>query len=329
VASFQWLCQTDRRSPHLAHISDLLRHPTRLTKSQSISRRSFWEGSDSASYLDQRSWKMDIVTVMLPHGPTVMTHKGWQPRKPLHLEPPTQSNSRIHILSPHCSRTLVQEDPSNLISPPQKRSQRIYQFINSEKPATKSEPEVLKVIRRHVRKEFIRHSRQMTASTKEDLKVQGPNCNFQNTATFDTYLLAPSTSFSEYPIEMPPSTHALLNNYLTYANSRMFPIGSSFRTSPLKSPEWFHFAITDPAMFHAMLYAAATYLALLEGKSESRDTIYHQNQTILILQNRLNISKQQFDDSTLGAISCLAIGGVCLFANQALITNLSRPYQVT
>jgi hypothetical protein len=159
----------------------------------------------------------------------------------------------------------------------------------------------------------------MNASTKEGLKVQYPNCDLQSASTLDTYLLASSTSFSQYPIEMPPSAHALLSNYLTYASSRMFPVGSSLKTSPLKSPDWFHFAVADPAMFHAMLYAAATYLALLEGKSESKDTIYHQNQTILILQNRLNTSKQEFDDSALGAISCLATGGVYLSS----ITKLS------
>jgi hypothetical protein len=94
----------------------------------------------------------------------------------------------------------------------------------------------------------------------------------------------------------------------------MFPLGSCLTSNPLKSQEWFHFAATDEAMFHAVLYAAAVYLALLLGRRESRDTIYYLTQTISILQKRLNASKQQFDDSTLGAISCLALGEVRVFS---------------
>jgi hypothetical protein len=109
----------------------------------------------------------------------------------------------------------------------------------------------------------------------------------------------------------------------------MFPVGSSLKISPLKSPEWFHFAVTDAAMFHAMLYAAAMYLALLEGRQESKDTLHHQSQTISILRKRLGTLDQGSDDATLGAISCLAVGGVSLVLHkQGFITKISRQYQV-
>jgi hypothetical protein len=242
---------------------------------------------------------MDLVTVLRPYGPTVMIHKNWQPR---------QTPSRIAIQADNkcrqparCSRTVLPEASGTLESSRQKGRQRTYEFINSGTPKLNGR-EALKSIRRHVRKEFILNARQKKAHTDEKLYARSlkPHTNLP-IAALDFYRNAPLTSFSEYPIDMQSGTHALLSQYLQYASSRMFPVGSSLKTSPLKSPEWFHFAVTDSAMFHAMLYAAAMYLALLREMSESRDTLYHQTQTISIIQQRLSISNQKFDDSTLGA----------------------------
>jgi hypothetical protein len=254
---------------------------------------------------------MNLVTVLLPNGPTVMIHKGWQPYKSSHSESSTQSDSKVKGKSTPSPSTLAQEVSNNSVSQPQKRRQRKYKFINLEQPGTNSVPEVLKTVRRHVRKEFIREEKQRKKIT--GVKMPVPDFEFAN-PSIGLCFIGHTTACSEYPTDMSHATHALLSKYLTYASSRMFPVGSSLKTSPLKSPTWFQFAITDAAMFHAMLYAAAVYSALLEGMSESRDAIYHQNQTILILQTRLSRSTGQFEDSTLGAISCLAIGGVRVFS---------------
>lgn len=253
---------------------------------------------------------MDLVTVLLPRGQTVMVHKGWQPRKKSNSKSPANADTKARSPPPRCSKPLALETSGNG-SPPQKQNKCHYEFINSRNPGRKSDAELLKVVRRHVRKKFIRDARQKMPGAGEKTRARSLQLNSQlPVSVFDAYLIAPSTSVSEYPIDMQPHTHSLLSKYLTYASSRMFPIGSSLRTSPIKTPEWFYFAITDAAMFHAMLYAAAIHLALLEGRPESRDTLYHQSQTITILQKRLGHSNQRVDDSTLGAISCLAIGGV-------------------
>lgn len=69
-------------------------------------------------------------------------------------------------------------------------------------------------------------------------------------------------------------------------------------------------------MFHAVLYAGAVYLAPLEGKTESEDTVYHLNQTISIVNKRLSEQRTfgeaepRFQDSIIAAISCLALGEV-------------------
>ncbi|KAE9375541.1 hypothetical protein N431DRAFT_437034 [Stipitochalara longipes BDJ] len=255
---------------------------------------------------------MDLVTVLLPHGQTVMVHKGWQPRSESQLNSATYSDTRSRPLSPQSSRTLIQVTSSNLGSPPQPQRRRRYRFITST-PENKNGPETLRTIRRHVRNELIGCAKERMMCTEKDSRARSqeiPKPHPESSIlAFDKHLLAPSTSFSDYPINMQLHTHVLLDKYLTYASSRMFPVGCSLRTSPLKTPEWFHFAVTDAAMLHAMCYAAAIYLALLEGRRESQDTLRHQNQTISIVQKRLGTSDHSSNDATLGAISCLAIGG--------------------
>ena len=144
-----------------------------------------------------------------------------------------------------------------------------------------------------------------------------------------------STALSSfcYPFDMRPGTHALLEQYLTHASNRMYPLQSCFKTSPFRSPQWFHFAVNDAAMLHGVLFAGAVYLALLQGKRETRDTMYHENEAISIVQKRLGTSNSNFDNAILGTISCLALGGVgplsCFqtpfsslsTANQAILGN--------
>ena len=239
-----------------------------------------------------------------------MVHKGWNK---LQCKSTTHSDRRTS--SPRSFRGLVQVVCSNLRSPTQQQPRRKYKFITSTR-AAKNGPETLRSIRSHVRKKVIEDSKKNPLRNQESSGVGSQGIrkppHESTNSTFDNQLFSASTSYSEYPVDMQPHTHALLSKYLTYASSRMFPVGCSLKTSPLKNPEWFHFAITDAAMFHAMLYAAAMYLALLEGRRESKDTLHHQNHTLSILQKRLAKLEQSHSDATLGAISCLAIGGVSL-----------------
>ncbi len=268
---------------------------------------------------------MDSVTVLLPSGQNIMVHKGWRSRNKPQFEPATHLDTKSR--SPRCSRTS-----SDLCSKSQNQPPRKYRFITST-PANQNGPETLRIIRRHVRNEVFRDAKEKMKRNETNSRARSQKSQKSNLQspihTFDEHLLARSTSLSIYPINIEPHTHALLGKYLTYASRRMFPVGSSLKISPLKSPEWFHFAVTDAAMFHAMLYAAAMYLALLEGRQESKDTLHHQSQTISILRKRLGTLDQGSDDATLGAISCLAVGGVSLVLHkQGFITKISRQYQV-
>jgi hypothetical protein len=68
-------------------------------------------------------------------------------------------------------------------------------------------------------------------------------------------------------------------------------------------------AMEDEALLHGVLYAGALYLALLEGKRESKDTMYHFSKLVGIVNNRLSEGKE-VEDKTIGAVTCLALGEV-------------------
>jgi hypothetical protein len=82
---------------------------------------------------------------------------------------------------------------------------------------------------------------------------------------------------------MQPRMHALLDRFVAYATSRMYPVDCFLSHNPFRSQHWFRTSAADPAMLHAMLYTAATLLALLEGRTSLRDTIYPQTHTISIV----------------------------------------------
>jgi hypothetical protein len=225
----------------------------------------------------------------------------------------------------HVSEASISD--SGLWKSPQQES---FKFINSTTTKRAKGRSTQRIIRAHVRNKHV--EKQRKAATRQ--VMEGDEDQKQPATTRRTHVPdgslkqvypkmvsqmftdLPGTSTElclfNYPIHMQPSTHRLLERYLSYASSRMYPKGLRLRFNPLRSRAWFHFAVTDAALFHALLYSGALYLALLEGKTESTEMLYHQNQMISIVVRRLSQSNE-VKDSTIGAISCLALGEVrCL-----------------
>ncbi len=222
---------------------------------------------------------MDGLNLIAKDGPVVETHKGWRPSKKDRLpssQLPPDIKPKQYLPPPSVS--------SKVVKPPVGRR---YQFINTTKPNQTRDVEIRSLVRKHARN-------QRSSFTP----VNKPTSLGYGTAL----------GISEYPIEMQPHMHQLLSAYLAYAPIRMFSLEKYLKFNPLRSPEWFRFAVADAAMLHTLLYAAATYVALLKGTTESRDMIYHQTQAINILQKRLASPSELMGDSTVGAISCLALG---------------------
>lgn len=233
-------------------------------------------------------------------GPMVMVHKGFRPFKKQKVK--SRSTSR----SERESEASISPSSDPLPSRPRAKDGH-FQFINTTKPGQVRQVDFQKRVRKHARSQRVEHGSVVkTMYLNSSLGNQASNDNNKPSIP---YPLGPDTAIgiSNYPFDIQPHTHVLLTNYLTYSSSRMFSLEHCLSINPLRSPQWFQHSATDTAMFHAMLYSAAVYMALLEGKTESRELVYHQNQTISIVQERLK-SSSDVADSTLGAISCLALG---------------------
>jgi hypothetical protein len=237
---------------------------------------------------------MDNAIVFMPDRPVIMTHKGWK------------DYGRHQTTFKPLLNVGIHHDASPAPKIASKRKDKTvqqFQFINATTPRFSRDCKTQKTVRRHVRNDFLRQQEHDNKYNRNHNQPITPS-TIQPPISHPTAL-----TNSQYPIDMPPHTHALLSSYLTHAAQRMYP-STSLKSNPLHSPAWLHFAVTDAAMFHAMLYAGAVYMALLAGTHESRDSIFHQNQTVAIVQARLG-EGLQIQDSTLGAISCLALGEVC------------------
>lgn len=186
-----------------------------------------------------------------------------------------------------------------------------YKFVDSKKPSSKRIPPTRAYIRRHANRDThprLKWNRYATSPVERPSRVT----LFKDPSVPLSLGLSTALSSFHYPLDMQPGTHALLEQYLTHATNRMYPLRSCFKTSPFRSPQWFHFAVNDAAMLHGVLFAGAVYLALLQGKRETQDTMYHENAAISIVQKRLETSDCKFDDAILGTISCLALGDAIL-----------------
>lgn len=115
---------------------------------------------------------------------------------------------------------------------------------------------------------------------------------------------------------IPPSTHHLVTVYFTQLASAMFPMEFHLAYNPMKQVSLVEFSMSDDAVFHALLFAAAVCerLATAEGRGWGRDTVGVQMGRTIGLVNRRLEAGVGMGDAVLGAVSCLAMGEVSLIA---------------
>ena len=260
----------------------------------------------------------------------IAIHKGWcdsQIRQKVKPESaPFRNNQKIRVEIREFKRQAQRKEPT----------QRQYEFVHTTKQERTKDAAMRKLVRTHVRNDYLHNKRQKAASPSppslrsaldsDNLSGQGESIEDRTSTSEISSTMSevdinshhslrsfgcPTALCSpDYAIEMQPRMHALLSRYLTYAGQRTYPAKLARQSHSLRSPSWFRLAVTDPAMLHGMLYSAAVCLALLEGRTESQDSIYHLCQTISVVNKRLGNSAQNIEDSTIGALSCLALGEV-------------------
>lgn len=256
---------------------------------------------------------MNSFGILEPLGAYITVHKDWR-KAPKNCVSKTESKR-------------LPNSEHNLLRPLAKT----YVFVGQNTHDGVIGPGTRKLIRTHVRngrteraRTFGRRALSLSKQTSEPItSVVAPKTQSKSQSPAQSslrtdgntpgipYPLGNTTALTSalYPITMHHRTYHLLSHYLTGASARLYPTSLTTPANPVRSRSWFHFAVTDAAMFQAMLYAGAVYLALLEGKSESWDTIYHQGEAIAIVNRKLGDGRA-VEDATIGAITCLALGEV-------------------
>lgn len=75
---------------------------------------------------------------------------------------------------------------------------------------------------------------------------------------------------------------------------------------------WIRHALTDPCLFHATLYTASAEMDAMrgtQGTTTNYATLYHQTNTIRLLNRRL-VHGGLMDDATIASVLLLVISGV-------------------
>lgn len=83
-------------------------------------------------------------------------------------------------------------------------------------------------------------------------------------------------------------------------------------TPPGPRKQWFPFALTDPALFHATLLIAASHIAGSKRSRPSSAYFQHRGEVIQIVSDRISNGFEAASDGTVGAISMLLVTDVNL-----------------
>ena len=111
--------------------------------------------------------------------------------------------------------------------------------------------------------------------------------------------------------------------HVTNMGTAMWPLETSVQFNPISPASWFDWALSDEALFHALLYTTSAYVGLISGSTESKEAIVHKGKSVSLVDQRLSrLSPLTFkkdetrtDEGTIGAVSCLAITEVRLPSN--------------
>jgi len=243
--------------------------------------------------------------MMRPNGQSTMVHKGWQVPKSRNFSEgrkPTASHRRLE------GGVAV-----NSSMPTQ-----VFEFVHGSTETKDNDRDIRKFVRAHV----VRHTanqnrlRQKTKAkhhqvkkprldtrdnTPEDIDIE--EIGLVESGTVDTKRRYLENTLTPLMASMKPALYDLVSHLSTVSNA-MFPLESRLKFNPISPASWFDFAMSDPALMHALLYTSVSYAGLLSGVTEPHEAVVQRLQSIRLLNKRFN--KDEIEDGTIGAVSCLA-----------------------
>jgi hypothetical protein len=95
----------------------------------------------------------------------------------------------------------------------------------------------------------------------------------------------------------------------------MWPLELLCKFNPVSPAMWFNWAMSDNALFQALLYTTSSYASLLSGMTESKESIIHLGESVRMLQTRIKgedragfqRQAKEIRDGAMAVVSCLAL----------------------
>ncbi|KAH7379836.1 hypothetical protein BKA64DRAFT_749989 [Cadophora sp. MPI-SDFR-AT-0126] len=105
--------------------------------------------------------------------------------------------------------------------------------------------------------------------------------------------------FNTLPISGSPRLQLLMHHYNTVLVNTLIPVNPK--------NEWFNYAITDPALFHATMMHAAMHQRVVSGGLDQREQVQLKTNAIMMVNQRLGDPVLSKSDVTIGAVVCLVL----------------------
>lgn len=266
--------------------------------------------------------ELEPFSVFSQSEPMFMVHKGWKESEESKgdLTPelyPSQQRARKGPLCQARERATV----------PQK-----FEFVNGTTPFVNKNNDIRRLIRAHVVRDSSGKKRNLANLRTGKKRLQSLNDARESiegaefSSSIDEVLseenqLAMSISRSSHaPFSLPPSLDpnpqlSPIIYQVKRMGTAMWPLEDHVRFNPISPAGWFDWALSDAALFHAILYTTSTYAGLILGTTESKEAIVHEGKSMSLVNQRLSSLSSlgsekdggKIDDGTIGAVSCLAI----------------------
>ncbi|RDW80267.1 hypothetical protein BP6252_04905 [Coleophoma cylindrospora] len=184
----------------------------------------------------------------------------------------------IMIFDNRARRPRTSGRPNRAKEKSQMAGQQSFAFINVTRPDNGTEDEEVRtLIRTHVMRNLNRRERQKCSSSLH----ASPGSNFPPQDVLPPAIPPqPSTygpAFIPFPVHMQPYMHASSMMYNTNPRQHATPADSA----------WFPMAMSDPALFHAILCTSAIYIGLISGQQDLYPQHKHMLEAISLINTRL------------------------------------------
>ncbi|RFU34703.1 hypothetical protein B7463_g1657, partial [Scytalidium lignicola] len=267
---------------------------------------------------------MDLLSVVHQNGPVILVHKGWNKENSKSDGPSNRQTSR--------AIPRESEESESDLNP----GTRKLEFINATGPSRHKDPDVRRLVRSHVVKGSSRRRMQCQQAnvvpgekksrppTKHKAQISNPErltsvvtegiiLSQGNNACKITRGLAQNSTPSlglDPHFELSEIIHRIIDT-----GRAMWPLEQSLGFNPMSPIGWFDWALSDQALFHALLYTTYSYASLISGITGNREAMVHLGKSLNLVKERLKTREllpqpaetMVMSEGTIGAVSCMAI----------------------